>query len=426
MENKRLRILAVNSIWHMPSHGVGAANLIGYELLRGLAQEPNTEVGFLKVSHEQEAVPTVQEKAGIQALKEHGIEILPPLVLSKSFLKKRPAWMRGLFPKITDFYPHIAAVKFMNERIAAYAPDFVLVLLSESATALCSEAPTVKFAYYSNPDPKQASALASFYYRLGKSNFLKYFFQRRTARFLEKFHLSIAKKYEIWSTLAENDARYYQQRGKKDAFYIQNVWIDRFPDWANRRKEQPGKIIANIGRLDATANSHGLEVLGRDLLPELAKTLEGIPYEIHILGSGTLHPVLRKYFDRPEVRLRGYVEDIDAEILSAPVLISTNGASEYKVAHTRYLHAWALGACVVAHKDAKLSVPELEHRKNSLLGSDIPEMAVLVKEALTNASLRSLLAKQGYQDFKNMNTAERVAPKIIQTFYQYVSKCLAD
>lgn len=422
MVDKKLRILAVNSIWPMPIHDAGAANVITFELLRGLIQQPNTEVGFLKVSHEQEVVPTTQEKTGIHALKEHGIEVLPQLVLSKSLLKRRQVWKRALFPKITDFYPDIAAINLMNERIAGYAPDFVLVLLSEPATVLCSEAPTVKFAYYSNPDPKQAMALASFNYRLGTSNFLKYFFQRRAYRFLEKFHLSIMKKYEIWSTLAENDAHYYQQNGKADAFYIQNVWIDRIPDWNSRRKEQPGKIIANIGRLGATSNSHGLEVLGRDLLPELAKTLAGIPYEVHILGGGTLHPALRKYFDRPEVRLRGYVEDIDAEILSAQVLLSMNNASAYKVAHTRYLHAWSLGACIVAHKDAVLSMPELVHKRNALLGNDIPEIAVLMKEALANPSLRSLLARQGYVDFKNMNTAERVAPKIIQAFYRYVSK----
>lgn len=420
--NPKLRILVVNSIWPTSAHSTGAANIISFELLRGLAHEPNIEVAFLKVSHGQEAEKAGDEKAAIQGLKEHYIEVLSPLVLPERLTQKRPSWQRALFPKITDFYPDVAATGLVNERIAKFAPDFVFIPLSESATALCSEADVVKFAYYSNPDPKQAFALAAFNYRNGTSSALKYFFQRRIFRQLEKFHLSIMNKYEILANVAENDAQYYQQKCRSDAFYIQNLWIDRVPDWAGKRKEEPGKIIASIGRLDGTANSHGLGVLGRDLLPELAKTLPGTAYEIHILGGGTMHPALRKYFNRPEVRLRGYVDDIDAEFLSAPVFLSTNNASSYKVVHTRYLHAWSLGTCIVAHRDSALSMPELVHKKNALLGNDIPEMAALVKHALKNPSLRASLAHQGYLDFKNMHTAEVVAPKIIQIYHRYAQR----
>ena len=119
--------------------------------------------------------------------------------------------------------------------------------------------------------------------------------------------------------------------------------------------------------------------------------------------------------------MRGYVEDIDAEILSSEILLSANNASSYKVAHTRYLHAWSLGTCVIAHQDAKLSMPELVHHRNALLGKNIAEMATLVKEALQNPSLRSSIAIQAYADFKEHHSGEEIAEKVIQAYVDYVS-----
>src|SRR5207245_1850417 len=128
-------------------------------------------------------------------------------------------------------------------------------------------------------------------------------------------------------------------------------------------------------------NTYGLEYLSQEILPALRKTFDGKKFEVHILGRGEPHPVIARYLAAPEIRVRGFVQDIDSELLSADVFLCANNATEYKVGHTRYLHAWSLGCCVVAHQDCRLSMPEMENGKNALLGGSATEIADCIAQA---------------------------------------------
>jgi glycosyltransferase involved in cell wall biosynthesis len=218
--------------------------------------------------------------------------------------------------------------------------------------------------------------------------------------------------------VAANDAEYYASKGHPNAFYIRSVWIDRFPDGAwrahRRDKERGDTIIANVGKLPGTANTLGLEILGRDVLPRLRERVGDGAYRVRLLGAGSLRRDLEPYFQRPEVEFAGFVPDIDDAMLQAGVFLCVNNASRYKVGHTRYLHAWSLGGCVVAHRDAALSMPEIRHDENALLGNDASEIADLVARAMSDAPLRRRLGEAGYQTFVNLFTAPTVARSIIE------------
>ena len=82
-------------------------------------------------------------------------------------------------------------------------------------------------------------------------------------------------------------------------------------------------------------------------------------FRVEIFGAAKLHPRIAQHLNGPDVVVRGFVPDIDAAILSAPVFLCINNATPFKVGHTRYLLGWSLGACMVAHRDAALSMPEI-------------------------------------------------------------------
>jgi glycosyltransferase involved in cell wall biosynthesis len=243
---------------------------------------------------------------------------------------------------------------------------------------------------------------------------------------LERAHNAIMKRYELLGDVAANDASYYVSKGHTNAFYIRNVWIDRFGSgWRERRRAletvEPLVIIGNVGKLDGTANRLGLEYLGTELLPALRKRLARGTFRVEILGAGQLDPQIKRHFSGSDVVFRGFVPDIDEALLAAPIFLCVNNATQYKVGHTRYLHAWTLGATVIAHQDAALSMPEIKHEQNALLGRDAQEIADLLVRAGKDRLLRERLGEGGWETYRTHFTAEHVATDIIRHIVEYRS-----
>jgi glycosyltransferase involved in cell wall biosynthesis len=146
------------------------------------------------------------------------------------------------------------------------------------------------------------------------------------------------------------------------------------------------------------------------------------PYEVHILGAGEPHPIVAGVLNQPNVIWRGFVDRIDEEIRDCDVFLCTNNATEYKVTHTRYLHAWSLGAPVLAHRDASLSMPEIVHERNAMLGGSSREFAEYARRIVDDAGLRVRLSKEGMRTFEEQFTADKVAAKILAALRDWLAR----
>ncbi len=171
--------------------------------------------------------------------------------------------------------------------------------------------------------------------------------------------------------------------------------MDRRASWLPAFDKEPKpiapiRVIANIGKLDATANRDGLLVLANEMLP-LFRVAANAGGKSSAPTSSTI-----MYWDASS--------DLDGCSLGGCPTSTQKwqwrksssadfNASPYKIGHTRYLHAMSLGCCIVAHQDVRLSMPELVHRENCLLGSTVAEVASLVQEAALNQALRSALSR---------------------------------
>jgi glycosyltransferase involved in cell wall biosynthesis len=145
----------------------------------------------------------------------------------------------------------------------------------------------------------------------------------------------------------------------------------------------------------------------------MRRVFSGRPFELHVLGAGKLNPRLVPLLAEDEIVMRGFVDDIDQEIVNADAFLCVNNATDYKVGHTRYLHAYSLGACVVAHRDASLSMPEIIDGDNALLGGDAREIAEHLLSTVLDAALRDRIGAAGRDTFVNDFTAERVVPQLL-------------
>jgi glycosyltransferase involved in cell wall biosynthesis len=416
-DHRKMRLVVASSSRPHPDHTIRAANVVIFELLRALAATPGMTVAFVHVGHEGDSRPTDEEAAGQRAMAEMGITVLDEI-----FLPVRAAsgtrWQRLLGSNPRHYYPDVGESAPIRKTLEAWQADALLVPWAEWLTAACADIPITKFAYYGNPDPKSQRQRATLDRQLGGS-FGTYLRTLFFAYRLERVHLRLMRNYAFVGDVAANDAGYYASKGHPNAFYIRNIWIDRLGEqWRGLRAvlelKSPNAIIANVGKLGGTANRSGLRYLGQNVLPELLKLLPDRSFDLQILGAGSLDAETRALLDDPAVSFPGFVPDIDTAILSAPIFLCVNNATQYKVGHTRYLHAWSLGACVIAHQDAALSMPELVHGHNALLGGSAREIAELIVQARTDAALRRRIGDAGYRTYRDHFKAENVAQDVVQ------------
>jgi glycosyltransferase involved in cell wall biosynthesis len=400
---------------------VRAANVVIFELIKSLAAQSGLRVGVLQVVRPGEPAETENERESRRCLEGVGVEVLPELVLPKSN-QKVPSWQKFLFHRPEDFYPDISHAPEIAGRLREWGADALIVPWSEWLTAACSAIPITKFAYYGNPDHKTGAARINHDVRLDGPSWRAARVRLGLAK-LEKAHVEIMRRYDLVGDVAANDAAYYAAKGHPNAFYIRNVWIDRFgPSWRARRdtveRNTPTIIIANVGKLDGTANRLGLDYLGGEVLPALRRRMPSGTFELKLLGAGKLHPRIQDRLQGADVTFTGFVDDIDDEILRAAIFLCVNNGTSFNVGHTRYLHAWSLGSCVVAHAAVSLAMPEIRHQENALLGNNAEAIAIEIARAASDRTLRRRIGEGGWRTYESCFRACVVA--------QHIARALAE
>lgn len=372
--------------------------------------------------------------------KEHlarqaGLRLLPTIYLG-NLLPKRSRLgtafdhllgilcsLPGLRQTVTSYlFPAVVAKAVVAERVRSTRPDVIVSIWSWEALAASYDIPGVpKFVYYGNPNHKPPEA--QFRYPAlfgidtdGLRGRLKFGLLKLLNRAREIQHLHMMMACETTANNALIDARYYADMGHPRSIYLQNMWpdADREPTFGGQPStDGMWHVCGSVGNLAATGNTFGLHYLGARLMPGLRTRLGDSPLVIDIFGGGGARPEVKAVLADPALRLRGWVDDINSEIVGSAVFLVLTNAYGFNVGNTRILLAWSLGACVIAHTSSAFSMPEMVHGENALLGETPDEIADLLVKALRDSALRERIGRGGYETFREYYRSETVVPRML-------------
>lgn len=411
-----MKVLVVSESWPHSQHTQVSANIVIHELARHLTTAAGVELVFLRLLVSGADNNEREEQQGREALSAIGVKALPPMVITNlEGVTVRP--VPRIRPGPAYFYPFLQHRQAANQIVADIGADAVFIPWSEKATVLFAEVKALKFAYYGDPEPKIMDIRSRSPFNV-RQHVLRRLFSWVRRRQFERCHIREMRKYDFFAEVAANDVIYYKKRGVSQAFYLRMTHADRLGGrWERERdlveQRDPSVIVANLGSQTSTGNTLGLQYLAEEMLDPLAKLMKGTSYEVHLLGTGQPISIVSSKLNRPEVKNRGFVKDVDMVLLEASVFVCCNNATRYKCNQSRYLHVWALGGCIVAHRDAALSMPELVHGETALLGRNGADMAQLVRMAIDDKSLRRRIGRNGYACFRKLFHPSIVAGEII-------------
>lgn len=232
-------------------------------------------------------------------------------------------------------------------------------------------------------------------------------------------HFERMRRLRRSANICAIDAAYYTGHGVPCS-YVPNCWADAAgAAWRETREHcesqfEAPQILGNIGALDATGNSFGLRYLGNEVLPVLSSISGDIDWTINICGPRRPSAAVASALGHPRIMIKGFVPDIDREIQSSAIFLLLNNAGPYTGGYTRVVYAFATGACLVAHHNLALSMPELRHDENCLLADTADGIAIQIDRALRDPSLRRRIGAAARSTYEAAYAPGRVADHLLR------------
>ncbi len=389
---------------------LAAFRALGHEVVFQPLLAAETEAGF--------------EEAGGRALewaRAAGVELLPALHASPDSVGASPRQLvrQAVSREPGDFLPSYELRHETAGRVENADADVVFHLWCSAAFGACAEVERPVFAYAGNPDYYSMAARLKHpglfdIPRTTLRNRAKLRLWRSAYRRFQEVNVELAGRATWVGCVSAPNAAFYAAHGHPNAFYVQNMWPRLESSAAAVEPGDDNRIVGNLGGQYATGNTFGLWFLGRRILPELDRRL-GDDYTVHLYGAGRLAPPAARAVDHPRVVNRGFVDDIDVELRSAKVfLLANNWNPDFVVGHTRILHAWSLGSCLVAHRNMAVAMPEIVHGENALLGGSAEEMAEHVVTALRDEGLRRAIVEGGRRTFEREFLPATVVGRVLR------------
>jgi hypothetical protein len=415
-----LRVFFIGAHLPLAGHSVRAPTVVVREALAALRSLGHEVVFQPLLSYEAEAG---FEEAGERALewaRAEGLELLPSLYAAPDAVGSTPRLLlrQALSSDPGVFYPSYALRHEVAERVSRSGADVVLHLWTSAAFAACADVEAPVYAYAGNPDHYSMAARLKYPDLFGiprrtLRNRAKLWFWRRAYRRFEDVVLELALRSTWIGCASAPNADYFTAHGHTHAEYMQNMWPDLGLAPRTTRPSE-NRIVGNLGGQYATGNTFGGWLLGTEVVPALDRLL-GEDYSVHLYGAGSFAPPVARVLEHPRVVDRGFVDDIDAELQAAKVFLLCNNANpDFVVGHTRILHAWSVGSCLVAHENMARAMPEIRHGENALLGASGEELAEHVAAACADDELRRRIVAGGRRTWEREFRPQVVLGRVVR------------
>lgn len=427
---------------NFPNINGEAIDVVGYEVIKLMVKAGHHIDAQVIIRGKRTSSDEENFKETVSVFNHSNINFLNPIFLAEQrrikILSKK---LRGflslvwclplLRERINPYlFPAVCLLPRMRDLVNQYNSDIILSIWSwEALAATYNISGVPKFVYYGNPDHKPTQARLNWPDLFDiPTKRIHHRFQYRMMSSLNKVreeqHLRMMRQCEVTANNSPFDAKYYSEKGHARSIYLQNMWPNTkdVPGFGGiRAQSSPVKIVGSVGNLGATGNTFGLYFIGEELVPQLERKFGKEGFVIDIFGGGSPTKKVKNILNKPSIRLRGWVEDINTEIRNACVFLVLTNVYNFIVGNTRILLAWSLGACLVAHKNSTLSMPEIVHMKNALLGDSADEIADLIYRSAADLTLRQKIGQGGYETYKEYYTSDIVVPKMLSEMASLIS-----
>lgn len=430
-----MRILLVLS--NYPYRHGEAIEVVTHEILRLMNKEGHDLDVQVIIRERRDDVNFGRERSARETWRESSsVNFLPTIYLGDRLLRK--GWFRRklgfiwaviwsmpiLRRRISRFlFPASQLLPDMRRVVGKIRPDIVVGIWSWEALAATYAIKDVpKFMYYGNPDhkPEAARLQSPDLFGIPTSTLedrLRYWTSVRLNKAREVQHVRMMRHCEMTVNNSLIDAKYYQQMGHPHSVYLQNLWprTNEAPLFEERHSvRNPVRVVASVGNLGATGNTFGLYFLGEHIAPRLSERFREGEITLDVYGGGVPSSKVASVLDHPRLRLRGWVEDLDAEMRSACAFLVLTNVSGFVVGNTRILLAWSLGCSLVAHSVSALSMPEIVDGENALLGDSPDAIADAICRLVREPDLRAKIGRGGYETYREYYDSETVVPKMLE------------
>lgn len=185
------------------------------------------------------------------------------------------------------------------------------------------------------------------------------------------------KDYDQLFSFSYLETELFKKSGLKRVTSLPMATVDLAPPHIIETKikllsEKPKIKCVMLGSI--AQNYDGIRIIKDFLIPSLKKNnISNI--EIHLIGGskGDHPPDIKRVLDSKEVILRGFVEDIESDLVDTDIIFYP---SDYPVgARSKLVFASSFGCVIVTHKSSLHGIPELKSGINCLLGNSPEELS---------------------------------------------------
>lgn len=429
-----MKILLVISNYPYPQGE--AIEVVTHEILRLINNKGHDFAVQVIIRERQKTANLDREKSARETWgNSPSVRFLPTIYLGDRFTPK--GWLQRkldfiwaviwsmpvLRARVNGFlFPATRLIPEMRKLVDEVRPDIIVGIWSWEALAATYAIKSVpKFMYYGNPDhkPEAARLKSPDLFGIPNSTFtdrLKYWIFTRFNAAREVQHLHMMRCCEMTVNNSLVDANYYRQMGHPQSLYLQNLWPRTNTssiDFEETARGKIARVVASVGNLGATGNTFGLHFLGAQLAPRLAEKRSGRDITLDVYGGGVPSAKVATVLDQPNIRIHGWVDDLNAEIRAACAFLVLTNVSGFEVGNTRILLAWSLGCPLVAHSVSALSMPEIVDGQNALLGDSPEAIANAICRLASEPGLRAKIGRGGHETFREYYDSEAVVPKML-------------
>lgn len=393
----------------LPNIYHGGGGITAYSVINSLISEGH-KVDLLALNpniHNYENRSDSDYEKELYKIGVHNIKILNIIVDKKINI------YRKFFPRVKDLFTSFYKSSEIKEFLDLGSYDGIFAYHWDAIVSIQQITNIPKLGIVGDPIHLPYLYRKEYYKRVNISKFNILFVKQWL---LEKTQISrkikimnmLLKSCNVSGAFAAHHAFDFQNSGVDNCKYFRTPVYDPHTSLNKNPKSNSKFKILHIGHLQGIATVTGVEILAKEVIPNLDKLIGEDNYELHLVGGhfDTLPILLKQLLTKNNIKIRGQVSPSDQEFLSSNILLVPTPI-ELGI-RVRIITGLSYGNCIISHIANSKGIPELVNNQNCILSNDGVALAKACFDVYKNENKRidlAINARKTYEKYFSVETA---------------------